>query len=140
VAGLRRGIIPRWSTEGVCRGGRSVYRNRQPYPEDEDLVKDAALFAARTASAEAGRVIYTKASAESPKTCGDIALARLETQFEDYPAAVRLMIAPLAVRPDRLDLRIAQAQFGKRKLTRFDQRIEAYKNLYALSYRDPQWC
>lgn len=140
VAGLRRGIIP--ALEQLKEYAAAVDQyieivNR--YPEDEDLVKDAALFAARHGLQPRLAGYYTKASAESPKDVRlHIALARLETQFEDYPAAVSAYDRAIAVRPDRLDLRIAQAQLEE-KLTRFDQAIEAYKNLYALSYRDPQW-
>jgi tetratricopeptide (TPR) repeat protein len=140
VAGLRRGLIP--ALEHLKEYGAAVDQyieivNR--YPEDEDLVKDAALFAVRHGLQPRLADYYTKASAESPKDVRlQVALARLETQFEDYPAAVSAYDRAIAVRPDRLDLRIAQAQLEE-KLTRFDQAIEAYKNLYALSYRDPQW-
>ena len=140
VAGLRRGLIP--ALEHLKEYAAAVDQyieiiNR--YPEDEDLVKDAALFASRHGLQSRLAGYYTKASAESPKDVRlHVALARLETQFEDYPAAVSAYDRAIAVRPDRLDLRIAQAQLEE-KLTRFDQAIEAYTNLYALSYHDPQW-
>ena len=140
VAGLRRGLIP--ALEHLTEYAAAVDQyievvNR--YPEDEDLVKDAALFAVRHALQPRLAGYYVKASAESPKDVRlHVALARLETQFEDYPSAVSAYDRAIAVRPDRLDLRIAQAQLLE-KLTRFDQAIEAYRNLYALSYHDPQW-
>ncbi len=140
VAGLRRGLIP--ALEHLKEYAAAVDQyieivNR--YPEDEDLVKDAALFAVRHGLQPRLTDYYAKASAESPKDVRlHVALARLETQFEDYPAAVSAYDRAIAVRPDRLDLRIAQAQLEE-KLTRFDQAIEAYRNLYALSYHDPQW-
>ena len=140
VAGLRRGLIP--ALEHLKEYDAAVDQyieiiNR--YPEDEDLVKDAALFAARHGLQPRLAGYYVKASAESPKDVRlHVALARIETQFEDYAAAVSAYDRAIAVRPDRLDLRIAQAQLEE-KLTRFDQAIEAYRNLYALSYRDPQW-
>jgi tetratricopeptide (TPR) repeat protein len=140
VAGLRRGLIPALEhlkdyTAAVDQYIEIINR----YPEDDDLVKDAALFASRHGLQPRLAGYYTKASAESPKDVRlHIALARLETQFEDYAAAVSAYDRAIGVRPDRLDLRIAQAQLEE-KLTRFDQAIEAYRNLYALSYHDPQW-
>jgi cellulose synthase operon protein C len=140
VAGLRRGLIP--ALEHLKDYAAAVDQyieiiNR--YPEDEDLVKDAALFASRHGLQPRLAGYYTKASAESPKDVRlHVALARLQTQFEDYPAAVSAYDRAIAVRPDRLDLRIAQAQLEE-KLTRFDQAIEAYRSLYTLSYHDPQW-
>ena len=140
VAGLRRGLIPALERLKDYAAAVDQYIeivNR--YPEDEDLVKDAALFAVRHGLQPRLAGYYVKATAESPKDVRlHVALARLETQFEDYPAAVSAYDRAIAVRPDRLDLRIAQAQLQE-KLTRFDQAIEAYRNLYALSYRDPQW-
>jgi tetratricopeptide (TPR) repeat protein len=140
VAGLRRGLIPALEQLKDYAAAVDQYIeiiNR--YPEDEDLVKDAALFTARHGLQARLAGYYVKASAESPKDVRlHVALARLETQFEDYPAAVSAYDGAIAVRPDRLDLRIAQAQLQE-KLTRFDQAIEAYRNLYALSYHDPQW-
>jgi len=140
VAGLRRGLIP--ALEQLKEYAAAVDQyieivNR--FPEDEDLVKDAALFASRHALQPRLAGYYTKASAESPKDVRlQVALARIETQLEDYAAAVAAYDRAIAVRPDRLDLRIAQAQLEE-KLTRFDQAVEAYRNLYALSYHDPQW-
>jgi tetratricopeptide (TPR) repeat protein len=140
VAGLRRGLIP--ALEHLTEYAAAVDQyieivNR--FPEDEDLVKDAALFAIRHGLQAKLAGYYGKASAESPKDVRlHVALARIETQFEDYPAAVSAYDRGIAVRPDRLDLRIVQAQLEE-KLARFDQAIEAYQKLYALSYHDPQW-
>jgi tetratricopeptide (TPR) repeat protein len=140
VAGLRRGLIP--ALEHLTEYSAAVDQyieivNR--FPEDEDLVKDAALFAIRHGLQAKLAAYYTKASAESPRDVRlHVALARFATQFEDYPAAVAAYDRAIAVRPDRLELRIAQAQLEER-LTRFDQAIEAYQKLYALSYHDPQW-
>lgn len=140
VAGLRRGLIPALEQLRDYAAAVDQYIeiiNR--YPEDESLVKEASLFAVRYGLQARLADYYTKASAESPKDVRlHVALARMQTQFEDYPAAVSAYDHALAVRPDRLDLRIAQAELEE-KLARFDQAIEAYRKLYSLSYRDPQW-
>ena len=140
VAGLRRGLIPALEqlkdyTAAVDQYIEIVNR----FPEDEDLVKDAALFASRHGLQARLAGYYMKASAESPKDVRlHVALARFETQFEDYAAAVAAYDRAIAVRPDRLELRIAQAQLEE-KLTRFDEAIAAYRKLYDLSYHNPQW-
>jgi tetratricopeptide (TPR) repeat protein len=140
VAGLRRGLIPALEQLKDYAAAVDQYIeiiNR--YPEDENLVKDASLFAVHHGLQLRLAGYYIKASADSPKDVRlHVALARLQTQFEDYPAAISAYDRAIAVRPDRLDLRIAQVQLEE-KLTRFDQAIEAYRKLYALSYRDPQW-
>lgn len=140
VAGLRRGLIPALEHLGDHTAAVDQYIeiiNR--YPEDENLVKDASLFAIRHGLQPRLAGYYTKASADSPKNVRlHIVLARLETQFEDYPAAVSAYDRGTAVRPDRLDLRIAQAQLLE-KLARFDQATAAYQKIYDLSYHDPQW-
>jgi tetratricopeptide (TPR) repeat protein len=140
VAALRRGLIPALEQLKDYAAAVDQYIeivNR--FPEDEDLVKDAALFASRHGLQARLAGYYTKASADSPKDVRlHVVLARFETQFEDYAAAVAAYDRAIAVRPDRLELRIAQAQLEE-KLTRFDEATAAYRKLYDLSYHNPQW-
>jgi len=140
VAGLRRGLIPALEHLGDQAAAVDQYIEIiDRYPEDENLLKDASLFAIRHELQSRLSGYYTKASAGSPKDVRlHIVLARIETQFEDYPAAVSAYDHAVAVRPDRLDLRISQAQLLE-KLARFDQATGVYRNIYNLSYHDPQW-
>jgi predicted Zn-dependent protease len=140
VAGLRRGLIPALEHLGDHVAAVDQFIeiiNR--YPEDENLLKDASLFAIRHKIQLRLSEYYTKASGGSPKDVRlQIVLARLQTQFEDYPAAVSAYDHAIRVRPDRLDLRVSQAQLLE-KLALFDQATGAYQNIYLLSYHDPQW-
>jgi tetratricopeptide (TPR) repeat protein len=62
----------------------------------------------------------------------------MQTQFENFPAAIEAYARANSVRPDRTDLLVARAALQER-LMRFADAAVTYKRLYELSYRDPQW-
>ena len=65
-------------------------------------------------------------------------LAQLETQFENFPAAIAAYAKAVAIRPDRADLQIARGSLEER-LMRFDDAAASYGKTYELTYHDPQW-
>src|SRR3977135_3284431 len=65
-------------------------------------------------------------------------LARLETSFEDYPAAIAAFTRASGVRPDRVDLLSARLNLEER-LLHFDEAAATTEKLYELSYRNAQW-
>src|SRR5260370_29208411 len=65
-------------------------------------------------------------------------LARVQTNLEDYPAAIDTYAKAITIRPDRTDLFIARAGLEER-LLRFDEAISDYQRIYELAYKDPQW-
>ena len=65
-------------------------------------------------------------------------LARIQTNLEDYPAAIATYGKAIGVRPDRSDLFIGRADLENR-LMRFDDAAADYERLYQLNYKDPQW-
>ena len=67
-----------------------------------------------------------------------VVLARLEANFEDYPAAIDAYAKAIVVRPDRVDLRTARAGLLER-LMRFDDAVADYQKLYELTYKNPSW-
>ena len=65
-------------------------------------------------------------------------LAKLETQFEDFPAAIAAYAKAVAIRPDRADFQTARGSLEER-LMRFDDAVASYAKTYELTYHDPQW-
>ena len=65
-------------------------------------------------------------------------LARLETQFENFPAAIAAYATAAAIRPDRADFPTARGRLEER-LMRFDDAVTSYAKTYELTYHDPQW-
>ena len=109
------------------------------YPEDEGLVHEAASYAIEHQLQPQLLAYYTKTAASSPRDYRwPVVKARLETQFEDFSAAIAAYSRAVAIRPDRLDLFAARAVLEER-LMRFEEAATTYRKLYELSYRDPQW-
>ena len=65
-------------------------------------------------------------------------LARLETEFEDFPAAIAAYARAAAIRPDRPDFHTASAALEER-LLQFDAAVDSYSKAYELTYHDRQW-
>ena len=65
-------------------------------------------------------------------------LAKLETQFEHFPAAIAAYAAAAAIRPDRADFQMARGRLEER-LMRFDDAVASYAKTYELTYHEPQW-
>jgi tetratricopeptide (TPR) repeat protein len=140
IAALRRGLIPALIRLKDFAGGVDQYIEIiNKYPEDEGLAQEAAAFADRNGRRKQLLDHYTKATADSPKDFRwPMVLARIETYFEDYSAAIASYARARTVRPDRTDLLAAQAGLEER-LMRFDDAIKSYTRLYDLAYQNPVW-
>ena len=140
IAALRRGLIPALVRLKDLAGGVDQYIEiLNQYPEDDGLAQEAAAFADRNGRRQQLLDYYAKASAGSPKDFRwPMVLARIETYFEDYSAAIAAYARARAVRPDRTDLLAAQAGLEER-LTRFDDALKSYSRLYQLTFQNPAW-
>ncbi|HEV2495485.1 MAG TPA: hypothetical protein VG204_20705 [Terriglobia bacterium] len=140
IAALRRGLIPALSRLKDYAGATAQYieiLNR--YPEDEGLAQEAAAYADHHGRRQQLLSYYAKAVTDSPKDFRwPMVLARLQTYFEDYPAAIASYSKAQQVRPDRSDLLVARATLEER-LMRFDEAIQTYTRIYGLTYQNPQW-
>ncbi|MBZ5515831.1 MAG: hypothetical protein LAN62_13500 [Acidobacteriia bacterium] len=140
IAELRRGLIPALTRLKDYAGAVAQYIeiiNR--FPEDEGLAQEAAAYAERYDRRQQLLDYYAKATSDSPQDYRwPMVLARLQTYFEDYPAAIAAYTKARKVRPDRSDLLIARAALEER-LMRFNEAIQSYTQIYDLTYQNPQW-
>jgi tetratricopeptide (TPR) repeat protein len=140
TAGLRRGLIPALSRLNDHTGAIDQYIeiiNR--YPDDEALLQEAGRYARQHARTGQLVAYYTRTAAESPRDYRwPMLLAKLETQFEDFPAAIAAYAKATAIRPDRADFQTARGALEER-LMRFDDAVASYTRTYELTYHDPQW-
>lgn len=140
IAGLRRGLIPALARLNDHAGAIDQYIeviNR--YPDDEALLLEAGRYARRHSRSAQLVSYYTKTATDSPRDYRwPMLLAKLHTQFEDYPAAIAAYGKAAAIRPDRSDFQVARAGLEER-LMRFDDAVASYTRTYELTYRDPQW-
>ncbi len=140
TATVRRGLILALTRLKDFEGAVDQYVeiiNR--YPEDQGLTQEAAAYAERYDRRKQLLDYYTKATADSPKDFRwPMVLARVQTYFEDYPAAIASYSKARQVRPDRSDLLTARAVLEER-LLRFDEAVQSYSQLYELTYHNPQW-
>ena len=108
------------------------------FPEDDTFVTEAALYALRYQRQQQLVDFYAKTVAQSPRDYRwSMVLARIQTNLEDYPAAIDTYAKSIAIRPDRTDLYIARADLEER-LMRFDEAAADYEHIYQLAYKDPQ--
>jgi cellulose synthase operon protein C len=140
IATLRRGLIPALTRMNNCSGAVDQYIELiNNFPEDDTLVTEAALYALRYQRQQQLVDFYAKTVAQSPRDYRwSMVLARTETNFENYPAAIDTYAKSIAIRPDRTDLYIARAGLEER-LMRFDEAAADYEHIYQLAYKDPQW-
>ena len=140
IAGLRRALIPALARLNDHAGAIDQYIeivNR--YPDDEPLLQEAGRYARQHARTDQLVAYYTKTAADSPRDYRwPMLLAKLETQFEHFPAAIAAYAAAAAIRPDRADFQMARGRLEER-LMRFDDAVASYAKTYELTYRDPQW-
>jgi cellulose synthase operon protein C len=140
AAEMRRALIPVLTRMKDYAGGLDQYievLNR--YPEDELLTREAAIYAATNGIPARLRDYYAKASSDSPKDFRwPMALARVDTQLEDYPGAIASYTRAAGVRPDRTDFLSARLTLEER-LLRFDEAAATATRLYELAYHDPRW-
>lgn len=137
---LRRGLIPVLTRQKDYVAAIDQYIEIiKAFPEDEGVVREAASYASAHGCEERLRGYFAKAVADYPRDYRwPMVLARLNTFFEDIPAAITAYGQATAIRPDRVDLHIARASLQER-LMRFDDALASYQKIYELTYRDPQW-
>ena len=109
------------------------------FPEDAGIAQNAALYALQYDRKQQFTDFLNKTVAESPRDSRfAITLARVNTLFEDYPAALAAYDKAIGIRKDRPDLYIARADLEEHQQS-FDAACADYDRLYQLSYKDPQW-
>ena len=140
IAQLRRGLIPALTQLKDYAGAVDQYIEViNQFPEDAGLNTEAALYAEKYGLQSRLAAFYVKTVSDSLRDYRwSMVLARLQTQFEDYPAAIDSYTKSIAIRPDRVDLYTARADLLER-LMRFDEAAADYSKLYDLSYHDQQW-
>jgi cellulose synthase operon protein C len=140
IATLRRGLIPALTRMKDYSGAVNQYIELiNNFPEDGELVTEAALYALRYQRQPQLTDFYSKTIAQSPRDFRwPMVLARIQTSLEEFPAAIDTYQESIAIRPDRVDLRLARAGLEER-LMRFDEAVTDYERVYQLAYKDPQW-
>jgi len=140
IAALRRGMIPALARLKDYAGAVDQYIeviNR--YPEDDVIISEAALYAQRNGRQQQLIGYYSNTIKQSPHDYRwPMVLAKIQTQVEDYPAAVDTYATAIGIRPDRIDLRTARAELLER-LMRFDESAAEYQKLFELNYHDTRW-
>jgi predicted Zn-dependent protease len=139
IAALRRGLIPALTRLDDHAGATDQYIEIiNAFPEDENVVTEAALYAARYKRQQLVEY-YAKTIQQSPRDYRwSMVLARIQTSLEDFPGAIETYAKAIAIRPDRADLRIARAGLAERMM-RFDDAIGEFERVYQLAYKDPKW-
>ena len=137
---LRRGLILALTRLKDYPGAVDQYiLLLRAFPEDADLIQEAALYALRYGRQQQLVAFLQKTVADAPRDSRfAIALGHVDTLFEDYPGAIDAYGKAIAIRKDRSDVYIARADLEER-LRRSDDACADYKRLYFLSYKDPQW-
>jgi tetratricopeptide (TPR) repeat protein len=140
IATLRRDLIPALTRMKNYSGAVDQYIELiNSFPEDDGLVTEASLYAQRYQRQKQFADFYAKTVAQSPRDSRwSIVLAHVQTNLEDYPAAIDAYTKSISIRPDRADLYISRAELEER-LMRFDGAGEDYERLYRLAFNDPQW-
>lgn len=140
IAALRRGLIPALTQLKDDTGAIDQYIEiLKRFPGDQGLAQEVAAYAERHALQNRLLAYFQKAVADSPKDYRwPMVLARLETYYENYPAAIEAYHHAHQVRPDLSDLLIEEGAIEER-LERFDDAARTYTTLYGLTYQDPQW-
>ena len=140
IAVLRRGLIPALTRIKDYPGAVDQYIELiNNFPEDDALVTEAALYTLRYQRQQQLVDFYAKTVTQSPRDYRwSMVLAHIQTNLENYPAAIDIYAKAIAIRPDRVDLYTARAGLEER-LMRFDDAASDYEHIYQLAYRDPQW-
>ena len=140
IAALRRGLIPALTRLDDYAGAVDQYIEIiNVFPEDENVVTEAALYVARYKRQQQLVAYYAKTIQQSPRDYRwSMVLARIQTSLEDFPGAVETYGKAIAIRPDRADLRVARAGLSERMM-HFDEAIGEYERVYQLVYKDPKW-
>ena len=137
---LRRGLIPALVTGEDYSAALDQYiALLSAFPEDNSLIREAALFALRYNQQDKLRSFYRQTTQSSPRDARFfVALAETDDLFGDPSGALAAYGHAVALRPERSDLYIAKASLEER-LQCFDAAVADYTRLFQLSYKDPQW-
>ena len=140
IAALRRGLIPALTKLNDYSGAvDQCIELINNFPEDEGLAIEAALYSQRYNRQSQLLDFYSKTVQQSPRDFRwPMVLARIQTNLEQFPAAIDAYSKAIAVRPDRTDLRIARATLEERRM-HFDDAAADYERIYQLAYKDPKW-
>lgn len=140
IATLRRGLIPALTRMNTYSGAVDQYIELiNNFPENDALATEASLYALRYQRQEQLVNFYSKTVTQSPRDYRwSMVLARIQTNLENYPAAIETYTKSITIRPDRSDLYIARAGLEER-LMRFDDAAVDYEKIYQLAYKDSQW-
>jgi cellulose synthase operon protein C len=140
IATLRRGLVPALTRMKDHAGAVDQYIELiNNFPEDAGLVTEAALYALRYQRQQQLLDFYSKTVTQSPRDYRwPMVLAQIQTNLEQYPAAIESYGKAVTVRPDRIDLRVARAGLEER-LIRFDDAAADYERVYQLAFKDPKW-
>ena len=113
---MRRGLIPALDRLNDRAGAVDQYIeiiNR--YPDDDALLQEAGRYARQHAQTDRLVGYYLKTATDSPRDYRwPMLVAKLQTQFEDFPAAIAAYTRAIAIRPDRADFHTAQAALDER--------------------------
>ena len=140
AAALRRALIPVLTRTTDFSAAIDQYIEiLKRYPEDADLAREAGQYATAHGLQDRLRNFYSNAANDSPKDFRwPLVLARIETQFENFPSAIAAYTRAAAIRPDRADF--LEARIGlETRLARFDDAAVTAQKLFDLSYRNPKW-
>lgn len=139
-AALRRNLVPALTRLKDYNGATEQYMAiLSAYPEDASLLQEIVSYARRYHREQQLIAFGTKAVSDSPQDSRfAVILARVESAFQDYPAAIAAYSKAIALRKDRSDLYVERVNLEER-LQRFDDVCADYERLYVLSYKDPQW-
>ncbi len=140
IAALRRGLIPALTRLKDYPGAVDQYIELiNNFPEDEAAASEAALYALRYQRQQQLVDFYSRTVVQSPRDDRwSTVLARIQTNLENYPAAIDVYAKAIAIRPDRVELYTARAGLEER-LMRFDDAAADYERVFQLAYKDPQW-
>ncbi|MBZ5603051.1 MAG: hypothetical protein LAO79_12155, partial [Acidobacteriia bacterium] len=140
IASMRRALIPVMTRSKDFTGAVDQYIEvLRRYPEDEAVAREAAAYASSNGLGARLRDYFTKAVNDSPKDYRwPMVVARIETQMEDFPAAIDFYTRAASVRPDRTDFLESRLNLEMR-LLRFDAAGATAEKLYELSYRNSVW-
>ncbi|HYR84478.1 MAG TPA: tetratricopeptide repeat protein [Terriglobia bacterium] len=140
IAAMRRGLIPVFVRQGKFREALDQFIeiiNR--FPEDEIVLAEAGRLASQQNLRTQLTDYYARTVASSPRDPRwSIVLARLHTQFENYPAAIEAYTKAMTARPERQDLAIARADLEERTF-RFADAIVTCNVIYELSHKNSVW-
>ena len=139
IAGLRRGLIPALTRLRDHAGAIDQYIeiiNR--FPDDDSVLQEAGRYARQHGRTEQLIAYYTQDRRRfAARYRWPMLLAKLETQFEHFPAAIAAYAKAIAIRPDHTDFQTARGGLEER-LMRSMMPSPATQNLRA-HLQDPKW-